>query len=169
MGADSLSQLCTWVDAAYGVHPDLKSHTGGCTSFGYGIVHCNYRKKKLKTNFLTKAKVVGVSDYLPYNIWICLFTGAQGYDIKQKLFQDNQSAIKKKKNGKKLRTGKSRHFDIRYFFDKDRVGTNKMSIAYCGKEYMLADFFTKYLQGYLFAKFCDVLMEWKHVVQYRPV
>ena len=79
------------------------------------------------------------------------------------MFQDNQSAIKKKKNGKKLRTGKSRHFDIRYFFDKDRVGTNKMSIAYCGKEYMLADFFTKYLQGYLFAKFCDVLMEWKHI------
>ena len=28
MGADSLSQLCTWVDSAYGVHPDLKSHTG---------------------------------------------------------------------------------------------------------------------------------------------
>ena len=30
MGADSLKQLCTWVDAAYGVHPDLKSHIGGC-------------------------------------------------------------------------------------------------------------------------------------------
>ena len=25
MGAESLSQLCTWVDSAYGVHPELKS------------------------------------------------------------------------------------------------------------------------------------------------
>ena len=36
MGAERLIQLCTWVDAAYGVHPDLKSHTGGCVSSGYG-------------------------------------------------------------------------------------------------------------------------------------
>ena len=28
---------------------------------------------------------------------------------------------------------------------------------------MLADFFTKALQGALFAKFCDVIMGWKHV------
>ena len=28
---------------------------------------------------------------------------------------------------------------------------------------MLAEFFTKSLQGALFAKFCDVIMVWKHV------
>ena len=34
MVSDILRQLCTWVNAAYGVHPELKSHTGGCMSFG---------------------------------------------------------------------------------------------------------------------------------------
>ena len=60
MGADSLSQLCTRVDAAYGVHPDLKIHTGGCMSFGYKMVHCQSRKQKLNTKNSTEAKVVGV-------------------------------------------------------------------------------------------------------------
>ena len=34
MGAAIISQLCTWVDAAHGLHPDLKIHTGDCVSFG---------------------------------------------------------------------------------------------------------------------------------------
>ena len=36
IGADSLTKLMTWVDAAYGVHRDMKSHTGGAMSFGRG-------------------------------------------------------------------------------------------------------------------------------------
>ena len=129
MGADSLSQLRTQVDAAYGVHPDLKIHTGGCMSFGYKMVHCKSSKQKLNTTNSTEAKVIGVSDYLPYNIWICIFLGAQGYDINRNiLFQYNHSAIKMEKNGKKLCTGNSRHIDISYFFDKDSIESKNMSI-----------------------------------------
>ena len=126
MGKDKLRQLCKWVDAAYGVHPDLKSHTGGCMSFGYGIVHCKSSKKKLNTKSSTEAKVVGVSDYIPYNIWICLFMGAQGYDIKQNiLFQDNQSAINMEKNGKKIFTGNYRNIDIDFSFLRTGLNATK--------------------------------------------
>jgi len=34
LGADSLSVIHTWADAAYGVHSDMKSHTGGTFSLG---------------------------------------------------------------------------------------------------------------------------------------
>ena len=34
LGADCLTRLRTWVDAAYGVHHDMKSHTGGAISLG---------------------------------------------------------------------------------------------------------------------------------------
>ena len=67
------------------------------------------------------------------------------------------------KNGKKLCIGKSRHIDIRYFFDKEKIEINKISIAYCSTEHMLAYFLTKALQGALFAKFRDIKMGWKHV------
>ena len=51
--------------------------------------------------------------------------GAQGYDVKKNIFfQDNQSAIKMEKNGKKLCTWSSRNIDKRYFFAKERVERN---------------------------------------------
>ena len=104
-------------------------------SFGYGMEHCKSSKQKLNTKISTEGEEVGVSDYLPYNIWIFLFMGAQGYDIKQKKIRDNQSAIKMEKNGKELCTGKFRNIHIRYFCAKDRVERKKMSIAYCITSY----------------------------------
>jgi hypothetical protein len=47
----------------------------------------------------------------------------EGYIIKENTFyqQDNQSAIRFEKNGKKSCGPNSRHIDIRYFFIKDRL------------------------------------------------
>ena len=111
-------------------------------SFRYNMVNCNLRKHKLNIKISTKAKVFLASDYLPYNIFICLFMGAQGYDIKQNIFfQDSQSVINMTENGKKLCTGNSRHIDIHYLFSKYTVESNKISISYCSTEHMLEIFF----------------------------
>ena len=48
--------------------------------------------------------------------------------------------------------------NIRYFFVKDRVDNNEVKIEYCPTELILADFFTKALQGNLFQKFRSVTM-----------
>jgi hypothetical protein len=40
----------------------------------------------------------------------------------------------------------------------DRVGSNEVSIKYCPTSDMLADFFTKPLQGAIFRKFRDVIL-----------
>ena len=107
---------------------------------------------------------MGVSNYLSYNIWICLFMESQGCGIKQNiLFQDNQSSIKMEKNGNKSCTRNSRHVDIWYFFMKDRIDSNNMSITYCSTEHILTDSFTTSLQGALFLKFREVIMGWKHI------
>ena len=84
--------------SAYKVHPDIKSHTDGCMSFLYGVLHCKSVKQKMNTKSSTRAKLVGVGYYLPYNIFICLFMGAEGYDIKQNIFfLDNYDAINMEK------------------------------------------------------------------------
>jgi len=44
LGADSLAELKSWVDAAYAVHDDMKSHTGGATSLGRGSNHVQVYK-----------------------------------------------------------------------------------------------------------------------------
>ena len=68
LGADSLAKLKLWVDTAYAVHNDMKSHTGGATSLGRGAIMCKSMKQKLNTKSSTEAEVVGSSDYLPNNI-----------------------------------------------------------------------------------------------------
>ena len=68
IGALDLSTLFTYIDTSYGVHPNLRSHTGGTLSMGIGTVHNKSSKQKLNVKSSTAAEIVGGSDYLPYSI-----------------------------------------------------------------------------------------------------
>ena len=122
----------------------MRSQTGGAISLGWGIIHEKSAIQKLNTKSSTESEVVGFSDYLPHNIQIKNFLQYQGYHIKNNvLYQDNQSAIRMKENGRNSCTGNSRHIDIRYFFSKDRVDKKEISIKCCPTTKMLADFLQK--------------------------
>ena len=71
--ANDLTVLQTWVDASYAVHADMKSHTGGCMSFGRRVFNVKSSKQKLNTKSSTESKVVGASYYLPGVIWFTHF------------------------------------------------------------------------------------------------
>lgn len=159
IGASDLESLFTWIDAAYGVHHDFRVHTGGCMSFGVGMVHCKASCQKINTKSSTETELVGFSEYVPYNIWIRNFLAHQGYKLKSNIvFQDNASTILMEKNGFSSCTGNSRHIDIRYFFVTDRIAKGDFSVSHCPTLLMIADFFTKPLQGSLFKKFRDIIM-----------
>jgi hypothetical protein len=126
---------------------------------GRGVFKPKSSKKKLNTKSSTEAELVGASDYLPNTIWAKHFMEAQGYDIAENTFyQDNQSAIRLEKNGRASAGQKSRHINIRYFFIKDRIKSDDMKVIHCPTEQMLADFYTKPLQGALFRKFRAVIL-----------
>ncbi|CAJ1937210.1 unnamed protein product, partial [Cylindrotheca closterium] len=38
IGGDNIRRMQAWVDVSYGIHDDCKSHTGGCISFGWGVI-----------------------------------------------------------------------------------------------------------------------------------
>jgi hypothetical protein len=152
------------VDASYAVHPDMKSHTGGVMSFGVGGFCCKSTKQKLNTKSSTEAELVGASDYLPNLLWVKMFLQAQGLNLSETVLeQDNESAIKLETNGRMSAGPKSRHIDIRFFFIKDRTRDCGIEIRHCPTLNMLADFFTKPLQGALFRKFRDVLLGYSTV------
>jgi hypothetical protein len=75
--------------------------------------------------------------------------------------------MKMEKNGRNSCTGNSRHINISYFFIKDQVDQKRLEIVYCPTEEMLADYFTKPLQGALFHKFREVIMGWKHINTFK--
>ena len=162
--ADSLEAFKTYIDVAYGVHMDMKSHTGGAMTFGRGVVTSKSSKQKINVKSSTEGEVVGMSNYVAFPIWFRYFLEGQGYKVQENIvYQDNQSAMKIEKNGIQSCGQKSRHIQSRYFFIKDRVEQNEIKIEYCPAEKMMADFFTKPLQGELFRRFRDVIMGHKHI------
>jgi hypothetical protein len=158
LSADNLNIIKWWVDASYAVHHDMRSHTGGTMSMGTGAPYSTSRRQKLNTKSSTKAELVGVDDVLPQALWTKYFMEAQGYGVSTILNQDNQSTIKLSENGKASSGEGTRHINIRYFFITDRIARKEVAIQYCPTKQMVADYFTKPLQGELFYKFRDQIM-----------
>ena len=86
---------------------------------GHGVLHCKSGKQKVKVTIFTEAELVGVSNYLPYNICAIVFMEGQRYLVEYNmLYQDNQSTMRMEKNGRNSCTGNSRHENIKYFYIK---------------------------------------------------
>jgi hypothetical protein len=126
---------------------------------GKGSAYSTSLRQKLNTTSSTEAEVVGVADVMPMVLWTRYFLEAQGYEIgKSKLYQDNMSSMLLEKNGRASSGKRTRHINIRYFFMADRVKSKEIEIEYCPTDDMIADFFTKPLQGAKFIKFRKAVM-----------
>ena len=68
------------------------------------------------------------------------------------------SAIKIEKNGSVSSGEKSRHMNLRLFFIKDILKRENIEVKHFLMERMIADFFTKPLQGRLFKYLRDIMM-----------
>ena len=113
IGVRSLKEIFTWIDAAFAVHDNMRGHTGGSISMGYGIIHGRSGKHKINTKSSTESELVGLSEYLPYTIWLLMFLEVQEYKIRNStIYQDNKSAILMERNGKNSCTANSRHIYI---------------------------------------------------------
>jgi hypothetical protein len=159
LSAASLHNVRWWVDASYAVHPDMKSHTGGALSLGTGVIYGTSKGQKLNVKSSTEAEIVGTDDVMSQILWTLYFLEAQGYKIDDNiLYQDNKSSILLETNGRGSSGKRTRRIDVRYFFIADRVKSGEIRIEHCPTGIMIADYFTKALQGALFWKLRDMVM-----------
>eukprot|EP00957_Ditylum_brightwellii_P053434 4049456-Ditylum_brightwellii.AAC.1 len=83
----------------------------------------------------------------------------QGYNVSDNIvYQDNEIAIRLKKNGKGLSSKRTRYIDIYYFFVTDQIAASVLTMEYCPTGMMVGDFYTKALQGKSFRAFRDLIM-----------
>ena len=150
--------IMAFIDASFGVHRDMKSHTGVCIIIGQGIIYGRSTKQKMNSKSSTEAELIGVSDGLNPALWMRNFLIAQGYPMEPiNLLQDNQSTIKMIKSGK-TNSDKTRHIAIRFYFVTDNVKRGEIKVSYIPTTDMIADIFTKPLQGQLFIKLRNLLL-----------
>jgi hypothetical protein len=159
LGTDESGNIYWYKDGAHAVHRDMRGHTGLMMTFGQGAVYARSLKQKLNTRSSTETELVSFDDGMPQNLWALYFTKHQGRFLKDNIaYQDNTSTIRMEENGK-MSTGKmTKHINIRYFFCTDRIKKGELSVKYCPTLDMIADYFTKPLQGSLFRKLRDLVM-----------
>ena len=149
-----------YVDGSFGIHPNMKGHTGGGLTLGTGFPFVTSTKQKLNTRSSTESELVAVDDCMPAICWTRYFLESQGYGVFENiLYQDNQSAILLEKNGKASSSKRTKHINIRYFFVTDRIANNELSVEWCPTGQMIADYMTKPVQGTLFKQFRDLIMD----------
>ena len=152
-----------FVDAAYGVHPDGKSHTGTCVMIGEaGPVHVRSNKQSIVTKSSTEAELVGTSDSCNEAFYIRNFIIAQGTSTGPvTLYQDNLSTMALLENGKSSNI-RTRHIQIRYFWTRERVDEGELEVVHLRTEEMgPANILTKPVQGAQFVLERQQLTNWE--------
>jgi len=116
-------------------------------------------KHKLNTKSSTEAELVALDDTMGRVLWTRHFLAAQGQNIPTTTInQDNKSTILLSENGRTSSSKRAPHINIDYFFIADRIKKGEVKVAYCPTRNMLADFFTKPLQGSTFKRMRKVIL-----------
>ena len=144
--------LHVYIDASYGVHEDLKSHSGMIITLGEGAIIAMSTKQKCVSKSSTEAELIAVTDLLPEAFQLKkVIQAVTGKDVKIVLYQDNQATIAMIKNG--AGGGRSKHIKIRFGWLKERLDDGDFEIEYKPTKLMLADGETKPKQGSEFENF----------------
>ena len=144
--------VIAYIDASFAIHPDKKSHTGSVITLGKGAIYAKSGTQRLLTKSSTEAELVGLSDSGNQVLWTRNFLEQQGHKQPPAvIYQDNQSTIQLIRNGRS-NSERTRHVDIRYFFLHDRMNALDIDIQYLSTREMIADILTKPLQGELFRR-----------------
>ena len=157
--ADGTQSMSWYIDAAFAVHVDMKSHTGAVFTMGKGAIISDSLKQKVNSRSSTESEIVGVDDKIHKVVWAKRFVEYQGFKVNLNIiYQDNTSSMKLEQNGKESSGKRTRHFDIKIFYVTDLVSRDEVQVIYCPTGDMIGDYMTKPLVGSKFKRFRDLIM-----------
>jgi hypothetical protein len=140
-----------YIDASHGIHDDMKGHSGVCMMYGGACILGESTKQKITTKSSAETELVALSDHAGLAIHGQRFLQSLGHANDCIIFQDNTSTKEMISNVNI--NDRSKHIRQRYYWLKERVMKGEVAIHYLPTEKMLADLFTKPLQGEPFRKF----------------
>jgi hypothetical protein len=157
--SSQLINIHVYADASFAVHPtDRRSHSGLCIKVGNSTVLCKTGKQGLVTTSSTEAELVACADSIPLAVGIRKLLLELGFSLGNTvLHQDNISTIRLIENNKPL-SQRTLHIDNKYFFLREKHQLGQLSIVHTPTNDMLADFFTKPVNGKQFKFLRDQIL-----------
>jgi hypothetical protein len=99
--ADDTNTLMWYIDVAFAIHGDMKSHTGAVFTMGKGAIISSSTKQRVNSRSSTESELIGVDGKIAKVLRMKRFLEWQDFAVKLNIiFQDNTSSIKLEENGK---------------------------------------------------------------------
>jgi len=155
---ERFDKLTWYVDGSYASHKDMRGQSGVVLLTGECSVLFKSCKQKVNTRSSTEMELITVDDILPTVQWTKSFMQEQGYDLGTEIKEDNKSTMLLMKNGRSSSGKRTKHLDVRYFYVKDLIDWGILTLSHCISEDMIADFFTKPLQGKRFIQLRNMIL-----------
>ena len=166
IAGDLLMLVVAYIDAAFALHFDSKSHTGVMILVGGTVVYVSSRKQKCIAKSPTEAELVGFTDNLGL---VELFHEFVSFLLGRKVpvplvFQDCTAVISLVTIGGGIT--RTKHMRARKNLGKEAVDAKRLFVRYINTKEMMADRLSKTLEGEAFQKFAScVLGEMKLTVK----
>jgi len=143
---DGSVDLKAYIDAAYSVHEDCKSHSGAAFTFGSGAFLPCSTKQACVSKSSTEAELIAYTDYIGEAMTLKnIAQDITGKQVNLIIMQDNSSVISILKNGRLAGKSKhcSKHVKTRVAWIKERQDAKDFSTDHCPTTLMISDGFTK--------------------------
>ena len=160
-GKGDWSRLRGYIDSAFSAHDDGSSHTGMVVMWGDSCIMTICKKQKISTKDSTESELVGISDSYEKLEWANDFIEGLGEKLKEPIvFQDNMSTITLIMSVPPRRL-RNKHLTARNACLHEAIVKNKEALLlHKQTKLMIADPFTKPLQGEGFHLLMAVVMGW---------
>jgi aspartate carbamoyltransferase regulatory subunit len=147
-------KLSGFVDSDWAGGENLKSTSGYCFKLGNSLVSWSSKIQSLTATSSTHAEYVAAYYATSELLWARSFLIELGTlkPFKSTTLKcDNQAAIKIASNH--ITTPRSKHFDIKHHFVREKVADGVLNLEYCPGSLNVADIFTKPLASNKFVEF----------------
>jgi len=147
IGGMSNRQLMAFIDAAFALHFDSKSHTGVLIVIGGVVVYISSRKQKCIAKSPTEAELVGLTDNIGLvELFHEFISFLFGKPIPTPIiYQDSTSVISLVTRGGGIT--RTKHMRARVNLGKECFDEKRAIVVYCNTKKMRADGVSKVLEG----------------------
>jgi hypothetical protein len=142
-----------YIDAAYAIHANARSHSGMYVTLGgdeydpssiAGPIFARSVSQKLVTLSSFEAELNAVHQKVMFITLFRSILSDLGFDQTKPslLLQDNQATILVINRGQEFK-GRSKHIDVRYFYITELIQSGVIQVVYCPTNEMIADGLSK--------------------------
>jgi hypothetical protein len=155
--AQTTQNIRAYVDAAFALHSDSKSHTGVMVYVGEMLVYVSSKKQKCMRKSLTEAELIGLTDNLGF---VELFQEFVEFLVGRKVntpivFQDCSAVVTLVTTGGGIT--RTKHLRARMNLGKEMVDQKRVHVVYIKAAEMKADGFSKPFAPAEFLKFAKIV------------